>query len=260
MFMENNGGRKSMEKNMKGKVCVVTGGSRGIGRGIALELAGRGACLVINYHRSENQARDVQSEIEAIGGRALVVRGNMALEEDVKNLFAAVLAEFGRVDVLVNNAGVTRDGLVARMSAADYDEVLDLNLKGAFLCSRAAAKIFMKQRSGKIIMISSVVGLMGNAGQCNYAAAKAGLIGLTKSLARELGPRSVTVNAIAPGFIVTDMTQELSEEAKGKYIESIPLGRLGQVQDVARAAAFLASPDADYITGQVLVVDGGLRC
>ncbi|MCL1916914.1 MAG: 3-oxoacyl-[acyl-carrier-protein] reductase [Peptococcaceae bacterium] len=249
-----------MEKNMKGKVCVVTGGSRGIGRGIALELAGRGACLVINYHRSENQARDVQSEIEAIGGRALVVRGNMALEEDVKNLFAAVLAEFGRVDVLVNNAGVTRDGLVARMSAADYDEVLDLNLKGAFLCSRAAAKIFMKQRSGKIIMISSVVGLMGNAGQCNYAAAKAGLIGLTKSLARELGPRSVTVNAIAPGFIVTDMTQELSEEAKGKYIESIPLGRLGQVQDVARAAAFLASPDADYITGQVLVVDGGLRC
>jgi 3-oxoacyl-[acyl-carrier protein] reductase len=250
----------TLRSDMKDKVCLITGGSRGIGRAIALELAGRGASLVINYNKNEDQAREVQAEIEAMGARALVVRGNIALEEDVQNLIALTLAEYGRLDVLVNNAGVTRDGLIARMSTSDYDEVLDLNLKGAFLCSRAAAKIFMKQRSGKIIMISSVAGMMGNPGQSNYSAAKAGMSGLTKALAKELGSRSITVNAIAPGFIVTDMTQEVSQEAKESYLELIPLKRYGQTRDVALAAAFLASPDADYITGQVLVVDGGLHC
>ena len=246
--------------DMRDKVCLITGGSRGIGRNIALELAGRGADLIINYYTNEEKARQVQAEVVALGGKALVVQGDVAVEEDVNRLFAAALAEFGRLDVLVNNAGLTRDGLIVRMSTADYNQVMDLNLKGAFLCSRAAAKVFLKQRFGKIIMISSVVGMMGNAGQSNYAAAKAGMIGLTKSLARELGSRSITVNAIAPGFIATDMTEELPEEAKAKYLESIPLRRFGQPRDVALAAAFLASPDADYMTGQVLVVDGGLYC
>ncbi len=239
------------------KVAIVTGASRGIGRETALALAAQGADLVVSA-RSLEPLQLLVKEIEALGCRAIAVSADAAASEDADKLIAAASEAFGRVDILVNNAGITRDGLLLRMKDADWDAVLDTNLKGAFLLTRAAAKLMSKQRSGRIINISSVVGEMGNPGQANYCASKAGLIGLTKSVARELAKRSVTVNAITPGFIETDMTKELPEKARQELVTQIPLGRLGQAEDIAQAVVFLASDHAGYITGQVLGVNGGM--
>jgi len=239
------------------KVAIITGSSRGIGRAIALHLASKGAIIVASA-RNLAALEALVADIEGQGGKALAVPGDVGLSKDVEALFAAAKEAFGQVDILVNNAGITRDGLLMRMKDEDWDAVLDTNLKGAFYCCRAAAKIMSKQRSGRIVNISSVVGEMGNAGQANYAASKAGLIGLTKSIARELARRNVTVNAIAPGFIVTDMTDALSEQVKEGLQNQIPLARLGETQDIAHAVAFLASEQAGYITGQVLGVNGGM--
>lgn len=239
------------------KVAIVTGASRGIGRSIALALAAQGAKVVASARNTEALAALV-AEIESQGGAALAVTGDVAVDQDAMNLVEQAVATFGRVDILVNNAGITRDGLLLRMKSEDWDAVLDTNLKGAFLCIRAAAKVMSKQRSGRIINISSVVGEMGNAGQANYCASKAGLIGLSKSVAKELARRNVTVNAITPGFIVTDMTDEMTEKARDAMIEQIPLGRLGEADDVANAVLFLASDQSAYITGQVLGVNGGM--
>lgn len=239
------------------KVAVVTGASRGIGRCIALALAAQGADLVVAA-RSLQPLQQLVAEIEALGRKAIAVRADAAVTEDAQKLIAAAAETFGRVDILINNAGITRDGLLLRMKDEDWDAVLDTNLKGAFLLSRAAAKLMSKQRSGRIINISSVVAEMGNPGQANYCASKAGLIGLTKSVARELARRGVTVNAITPGFIETDMTSELSEKARQELTAQIPLGRLGQSADVAQAVVYLASEHAGYITGQVLGVNGGM--
>ncbi|OEU73200.1 MAG: 3-oxoacyl-[acyl-carrier-protein] reductase [Desulfuromonadales bacterium C00003107] len=239
------------------KVAIITGSSRGIGRAIALHLASQGAIIVASA-RNIAALEALVSDIEGQGGKALAVSGDVGLSKDVEALFVAAKETFGRVDILVNNAGITRDGLLMRMKDEDWDAVLDTNLKGAFYCCRAAAKIMSKQRSGRIINISSVVGEMGNAGQANYAASKAGLIGLTKSIAREMARRNVTVNAIAPGFIVTDMTDALSDQVKEGLQSQIPLARLGEAQDIAHAVAFLASEQAGYITGQVLGVNGGM--
>lgn len=239
------------------KVAIITGSSRGIGRAIALHLASKGAIIVASA-RNVAALEALVADIEGQGGKALAVPGDVGLSKDVEALFAAAKEAFGQVDILVNNAGITRDGLLMRMKDEDWDAVLDTNLKGAFYCCRAAAKIMSKQRSGRIVNISSVVGEMGNAGQANYAASKAGLIGLTKSIARELARRNVTANAIAPGFIVTDMTDTLSDQVKEGLQGQIPLGRLGETQDIAHAVAFLASEQAGYITGQVLGVNGGM--
>ena len=239
------------------KVAIITGSSRGIGRAIALHLASQGAIIVASA-RNLSALEALVSEIQEQGGKALAVPGDVGISTDVEALFSAAKETFGRVDILVNNAGITRDGLLMRMKDEDWDAVLDTNLKGAFYCCRAAAKIMSKQRSGRIINISSVVGEMGNAGQANYAASKAGLIGMTKSIARELARRDVTVNAIAPGFIVTDMTDALSDQVKEGLQDQIPLARLGEAQDIAHAVAFLASEQAGYITGQVLGVNGGM--
>lgn len=239
------------------KVAVVTGASRGIGRSIALALAAQGADLVVAA-RSLPPLQELVVEIEALGRKALAVTADAAITEDAQRLIASAVERFGRVDILINNAGITRDGLLLRMKDEDWDAVLDTNLKGAFLLSRAAAKLMSKQRSGRIINISSVVGMMGNPGQANYSASKAGLIGLTKSIARELARRGVTVNAIAPGFIETDMTSELSEKVRQELTAQIPLGRLGQAEDIAQAVVYLASDHAGYITGQVLGVNGGM--
>jgi 3-oxoacyl-[acyl-carrier protein] reductase len=247
-------GEKSMFQD---KVAIITGSSRGIGRAIALHLASQGAIIVASA-RNIAALEALVSDIEGQGGKALAVSGDVGLSKDVEALFVAAKETFGRVDILVNNAGITRDGLLMRMKDEDWDAVLDTNLKGAFYCCRAAAKIMSKQRSGRIINISSVVGEMGNAGQANYAASKAGLIGLTKSIAREMARRNVTVNAIAPGFIVTDMTDALSDQVKEGLQSQIPLARLGEAQDIAHAVAFLASEQAGYITGQVLGVNGGM--
>jgi len=241
----------------QGKVAIITGSSRGIGRAIALHLASKGAIIVASA-RNVAALEALVADIEGQGGKALAVPGDVGLSKDVEALFAAAKEAFGQVDILVNNAGITRDGLLMRMKDEDWDAVLDTNLKGAFYCCRAAAKIMSKQRSGRIVNISSVVGEMGNAGQANYAASKAGLIGLTKSIARELARRNVTANAIAPGFIVTDMTDTLSDQVKEGLQGQIPLGRLGETQDIAHAVAFLASEQAGYITGQVLGVNGGM--
>ncbi len=241
----------------KDRVAVVTGASRGIGRAIALHLAAQG-CRVVASARNVAALESLVAEIKAGGGEAVFVPGDVAVAADVERLFDEAGKAFGRVDILVNNAGITRDGLLVRMKEEDWDAVLDTNLKGAFLCSRAAAKIMGKQRYGRIINISSVVGEMGNAGQANYCASKAGLIGLTKSVARELAKRNVSVNAITPGFIVTDMTDVLPEKVKEDLQGQIPLGRLGEAEDIAHAVAFLASEAAGYITGQVLGVNGGM--
>jgi 3-oxoacyl-[acyl-carrier protein] reductase len=242
---------------LKDKVAVVTGASRGIGRAIALKLAASGARVVLSA-RSQSALDDLAAAIAAAGGEALAVPTDIARTEDVENLFETALARFGQVDILVNNAGITRDTLLVRMKDADWDAVLETNLKGPFLCSRAAAKIMTKQRCGRIINISSVVGEMGNAGQANYCASKAGLIGLTKSMARELARRHVTVNAVTPGFIVTEMTEVLSDKVKEELLGQIPLGRFGEADDIAAAVVFLASDQAAYITGQVLGVNGGM--
>jgi len=239
------------------KVAVITGASRGIGRSIALALAAQGAKVVASA-RSREALDQLVGEIKANGGEALAVVGDIAVESDADNLVQQAVATFGQLDILVNNAGITRDGLLLRMKNEDWDAVLDTNLKGAFQCIRSAAKVMSKQRSGRIINISSVVGEMGNAGQANYCASKAGLLGLTKSVARELARRNVTVNAITPGFIVTDMTDGMTDKAREAMTEQIPLGRLGEAEDIANAVLFLASDQASYITGQVLGVNGGM--
>ncbi len=239
------------------KVAIVTGASRGIGRSIALALAAQGAKVVASARNAEALA-DLTAEIKGQGGDALAVVGDVAVEDDANNLVKQAVEVYGQVDVLINNAGITRDGLLLRMKNEDWDAVLDTNLKGAFLCTRAVAKVMSKQRSGRIINISSVVGEMGNAGQANYCASKAGLLGLTKSVARELARRNVTVNAITPGFIVTDMTEEMTDKARETLTEQIPLGRLGAAEDIANAVIFLASDQSAYITGQVLGVNGGM--
>ena len=243
---------------LKGKIAVVTGAGRGIGRAIALQLAEYGAKVVVNYRNSVAQVEELLAAIHNKGGDALAVRADVSREEEAKSLIQAAVEHYGRVDVLVNNAGITRDNLLIRMTEEEFDNVMDINLKGTFFCLKHAATVMLKQRSGKIINISSVVGLTGNVGQTNYAASKAGVIGMTKSAARELASRGITVNAVAPGFIQTDMTDVLPEKVKEACIAGIPLKRFGTAGEIAGAVSFLASEAADYITGQVLQVDGGM--
>ena len=240
------------------KVAIVTGASRGIGRAVALALAQAGAKVVINYAGNAAAAREVEEQITAIGGEALVVQADVAKLESVEDLVKQAIEKFGRIDILVNNAGITRDNLLMRMKEEDWDAVINTNLKGIFNCTKTIARVMMKQRSGKIINMSSVVGVTGNAGQANYAAAKAGVIGFTKSMAKELASRGITVNAVAPGFIATDMTAVLSDQIKEELAGRVPLGRLGSAEEVASAVLFLASDAATYITGQPLHVDGGM--
>ncbi|MBO6148301.1 MAG: 3-oxoacyl-[acyl-carrier-protein] reductase [Lachnospiraceae bacterium] len=240
--------------------AVVTGASRGIGRAIAAELAEKGFSVAIGYNGNEAAAEETRKLLEELnpGGRHFICKGNMGEEADCQQLIDRAAEEFSRIDVLVNNAGATQDGLVLRMGADAFDRVIGINLRGAFFCCRAAAKYMLRQKYGRIVNISSVVGLHGNAGQANYAASKAGLIGLTKSLAKEFASRGITVNAVAPGFIETDMTAAMTEEARMAVLREVPLKRKGEPKDVAKAVAFLASEDAAYITGQVLSVDGGM--
>lgn len=243
--------------SLENQIAVVTGAGRGIGRAIALKFAAAGADVVCVSRTVENSEK-VAAEIRALGRKAWALAVDVADSAAVNAAAEKIIADCGKVDILVNNAGVTRDGLLMRMSDADWDLVLDTNLKGAFLFTKAFFRTFAKQRAGRILNISSVIGLIGNAGQCNYAASKAGLIGFTQSVARELAGRGVTVNAIAPGFIETDMTAELNDELKANILKQIPLGKLGAAEDIAAAALYLASPAARYVTGQVLTVDGGM--
>ena len=240
------------------KVAVVTGASRGIGRAIACELAKRGIYVVINYAGSKEKAEEVKAEIEADGGEAETVQCNVADFEACQTFLKDVAKKHGHIDILVNNAGITKDGLLMGMSEENFAKVLDTNLKGTFNCIRHVSRQMLKQKSGRIINMASVVGICGNAGQANYAASKAGVIGLTKSAAKELASRHITVNAIAPGFIQTDMTAVLSDKVKEETAKMIPMGSFGEPEDIAKAVAFLASEDARYITGQVLCVDGGM--
>ena len=243
---------------LAGKVALVTGGSRGIGKQIALELAAQGAKVVVNYAGSEQKAKEVVESIRAAGQEAIAIQADIADQDDVKSLIDETVQTFGAIDILVNNAGITRDNLLIRMKDDEWDDVLNTNLKGVFLCIKAAARPMMKQRSGKIINIASIVGVSGNAGQANYVAAKAGVIGLTKTAAKELASRNIHVNAVAPGFISTDMTDELSDEVKTEMLKQIPLARFGAPSDVAKMVVFLASEDSAYMTGQTLHIDGGM--
>ena len=240
------------------KTALVTGASRGIGRATALELAKAGAKVAVNFAGNRAAAEEVVSLIEAAGGQAMLVQADVGNAVDVETMLKAVVERFGKIDILVNNAGITRDNLIMRMKEEDWDAVIHTNLKGIFNCTKAVSKLMMKQRYGRIINMASVVGVMGNAGQANYAAAKAGVIGFTKSMAKELASRNITVNAVAPGYISTDMTAALPEQAKAELQAQIPLQRLGTPEDVAAAVLFLVSPGADYITGQVIHVDGGM--
>lgn len=243
---------------LEGKKALVTGASRGIGKAIALALAAEGADVVVNYAGSKAAAEAVAAEIEEMGRKALVVQADISSNEAATAMVDQAVKEFGRIDILVNNAGITRDGLLMRMKEEDWDAVLTTNLKGVFNCTKAAVKYMMKQKAGHIVSISSVVGLTGNAGQANYAAAKAGVIGFTKAVAKEVAARGITVNAVAPGFIQTDMTAVLNEKQVEAMLATIPLKKLGQPEDIAKAVIFLASDDANYITGQTLHVDGGM--
>lgn len=240
------------------KCAVVTGASRGIGRAIALELASQGAKVVVNYSGSEQKALDVVAEIVENGGEAIAVQANISDNDSVQALMKKAVDTYGSLDILVNNAGITRDNLLMRMKEDEWDDVINTNLKGVFLCTKAVTRQMMKQRAGRIINISSIVGVAGNPGQANYVAAKAGVIGLTKTTAQELASRNILVNAIAPGFITTEMTDGLPEELKEAMLKQIPLAKLGQPEDVAKAVAFFASSNANYITGQTLHIDGGM--
>ncbi|MFO7764955.1 MAG: 3-oxoacyl-[acyl-carrier-protein] reductase [Pelovirga sp.] len=242
---------------LQDKVALVTGATRGIGRAVSQALAAQGAHLIV-VGTSAEKAAGCAAEFEQTGTQALGIGADVAVAADVERLVDQAKERFGRIDILVNNAGITRDGLMLRMKEEDWDSVLDINLKGAFLCTRAVARLMTRQRSGRIINISSVVGQMGNAGQANYCASKAGLHGLTKSNARELAKRQITVNAVAPGFILTDMTETLSEQQRHELINQVPLERLGHVDDIAATVVFLASDQAGYITGQVIGVNGGM--
>lgn len=244
--------------NFSEKTAVVTGGSRGLGRAICLELARGGANVVLCYAGNEAAANETVAACESLGAKTVAIRCDVSKEDEVKALMDAALKTFGRIDILVNNAGITRDGLLMMMKPEDFDAVIAANLRGAFLCMKAVARQMVKQRYGRIVNLSSVVGLRGNAGQVNYAASKAGVIGMTKSLAKELAGRNITVNAVAPGFIDTDMTAVLPEAAKKALLKTIPMARLGQPEDVARAVAFFAADETAYVTGQVLCVDGGM--
>lgn len=243
---------------LKNKVALVTGASRGIGRAIALTLAHYGAIVVVNYCGSKEKADEVVNQIIENGGTAVAYQADVADFEAVKTMFSDITKEYGRIDILVNNAGITRDNLILKMSEEEFDAVINTNLKGVFNCLKQASRIMLKQKEGRIINISSISGVVGNPGQANYCAAKAGVIGITKSLAKELGSRGITVNAVAPGYINTDMTAVLKDDLKEKVTELIPLKRLGEVEDIAETVAFLASDKASYITGQTIQVDGGL--
>jgi 3-oxoacyl-[acyl-carrier protein] reductase len=247
-----------MLMDFEGKVAVVTGSSRGIGRAIALRLAESGARVVVNYHGSEAAAREVVEQIEALGSQAIACQADVSQVAEAEALMGAAKDAFGRIDILVNNAGTTRDTLLMRMTEEDWDLVVDTNLKGTFNCIKAVSRQMMRQRYGRIVNITSVAGISGNAGQANYASAKAGIIGLTKTVAKELGSRGITCNAVAPGFVPTDLTASLPQDLIDQAIERTPLGRIGSVDDMAEATAFLASDKASFITGQVLAVDGGL--
>ncbi|MFC4409247.1 3-oxoacyl-[acyl-carrier-protein] reductase [Chungangia koreensis] len=243
---------------LNGKTAIVTGGSRGIGRSIAIMLAEEGAKVVVNYSGSQAKAEEVVELIRQNGGEAIAIQANVSSSESVQAMVGEALSHYGSVDILVNNAGITRDNLIMRMKEDEWDDVINTNLKGVFLCTKAVTRQMMKQRSGKIINISSIVGVAGNAGQANYVAAKAGVIGLTKTSAKELASRNINVNAVAPGFITTEMTDELPEDIKSQMLSQIPLSKLGNPEDVAKAVLFLSSSDSDYMTGQTLHIDGGM--
>ncbi|WP_373897263.1 3-oxoacyl-[acyl-carrier-protein] reductase [Haloimpatiens sp. FM7315] len=247
-----------MNRVLKNKTAIVTGASRGIGRAIALKLADKGYNVVINYRSSREKAEELLKEIEAKGVKALALEGDVSKFEEAEGLINTAFEAMGSIDILVNNAGITRDGLVLRMKEEDFDKVIEVNLKGAFNCIKHVSKVMMKQRSGRIVNISSVIGLVGNAGQINYAAAKAGIIGMTKAAAKEFSSRGITVNAVAPGFIETDMTEVLSPKVKEAAINAVPLKRMGKPLDVANAVAFLVGEESSYITGQIINVDGGM--
>ncbi len=247
-----------LTKELEGKISVVTGGSRGIGRAIAIALADEGSHVVINYATREDAAREVLNEIESRGGSAEIMRFNIALFQEVQRAFDEIVKKHRRIDILVNNAGITRDNLFALMKVEEWDEVIDTNLKGVFNCTRAVIKAMIRQKGGKIINIGSVVGVMGNPGQANYCASKAGIIGFSKALARELGSRNITINVVAPGFIETEMTANLSEDIRNEMLKRIPLGRFGKPEDVASVVCFLARDASSYITGQVIHVNGGM--
>lgn len=244
--------------DFSGKAALITGASRGIGRATALCLAGVGADVAINFKSSVEEARRVALEIEALGRRCIVAQGDVSVPADVDRVVQMTVDSFGKIDILVNNAGFHRDTLLVRMNVEDWDEVMDTNLRGAFLCTKAVLRFMLKQRGGRIVNIGSLSGLAGNAGQANYAAAKAGLIGFTKSVAREMGPRGITANLVAAGLVSTKLTSTVSQEIVDKALSLVSVGRLGTPEDIASAAVFLASDHASYITGQVLVVDGGL--
>jgi 3-oxoacyl-[acyl-carrier protein] reductase len=244
--------------NLKGKVALVTGGSRGIGKAIALKLASNGADIIINDVAELEKMANAIEEIRALGVRCEAVKADVSNEDEVKEMVAGIIEKFGAVDILVNNAGITRDGLLVKMKESDWQAVMDVNLKGVFICTKAVIRSMMSKRSGCIVNITSVVGITGNAGQANYSASKAGVIGFTKSMAKEVGSKNVRINAVAPGFISTDMTDSLPESVKLKFMENIPLGRYGEAEEVAEVVAFLCDDSSRYVTGQTITVDGGM--
>lgn len=242
----------------EGKAAIVTGASRGIGREIALQLAKEGARVAVNYSGSKDKADEVVQLIKDAGGEAFAIQADVSNQESVKNLIDETIATFGSIDILVNNAGITRDNLLMRMKEDEWDDVIDINLKGVFLCTKGVTRQMMRQRAGKIVNVASIVGVSGNPGQANYVAAKAGVIGLTKTTAKELASRNINVNAVAPGFITTEMTDALNDDIKEQMLANIPLGKLGSSENVAKTVLFLLSEDAAYITGQTIHVDGGM--